>query len=103
MKKQLCLVALGVALSMGMAHAADTKEPTKQQNKMGECNKSAGDTKGDDRKAYRKECLSAAGTPAPEAKPMTQGQKLGACSKEAAAKGLKGEEANKFKSACAKA
>jgi hypothetical protein len=34
---------------------------------------------------------------------MTQGQKLGACSKEAAAKGLKGEEANKFKSACAKA
>ena len=49
MKKQLCLVALGVALSMGMAHAADTKEPTKQQNKMGECNKSAGDTTGDER------------------------------------------------------
>jgi hypothetical protein len=34
---------------------------------------------------------------------MTQGQKMGACSKEAAAKGLKGDEANKFKSECAKA
>ena len=30
-----------------------------QQNKMKECNASAGEKKGDERKAYMKECLSA--------------------------------------------
>jgi uncharacterized protein YihD (DUF1040 family) len=40
---------------------------------------------------------------AADEKKMSQGQKMGACAKEASAKGLKGEEANKFKSDCAKA
>jgi uncharacterized protein YihD (DUF1040 family) len=40
---------------------------------------------------------------AAEEKKMSQGQKMGACAKEASAKGLKGDEANKFKSECSKA
>lgn len=32
---------------------------TAQQSKMAECNQKAGDTKGDERKAFMKECLSA--------------------------------------------
>ena len=98
MKKILSLLAIGLALSFSMAHAADDGK-TKQQNKMGECNASAGDKKGDERKAHMKSCLSAK----PAAAPMTQGQKMGACAKEASAKGLKGDEANKFKSECSKA
>jgi hypothetical protein len=40
-----------------LAYAADA--PTAQQSKMGTCNKEAGDKKGDERKAFMKECLSA--------------------------------------------
>jgi hypothetical protein len=57
MKSLFTLLALGLALSFGAAHAADGK--TAQQNKMGACNKEAGDKKGDERKAFMKECLSA--------------------------------------------
>lgn len=57
MKKLFTLLALGLSLSLGAAHAADGK--TAQQSKMGACNKDAGDKKGDDRKAFMKECLSA--------------------------------------------
>ncbi|TAK83601.1 MAG: phosphate starvation-inducible protein [Aquabacterium sp.] len=39
---------------------------------------------------------------APSAAKSEQGKKLGACSKEAKAKGLKGEDRNKFLSSCAK-
>ena len=48
-----------------------------QQNKMKECNASAGEKKGDERKAYMKECLSA--------KPAktTQQDKMKSCNKEA--------------------
>ena len=41
------------------APAAGASAPlTKQQSKMGDCNKQAGDKKGDDRKAFMKACLS---------------------------------------------
>ena len=35
-----------------------SNKPMTQQEKMTACNKTAGDKKGDDRKAYMKECLS---------------------------------------------
>src|SRR5574337_1943835 len=68
MKKLLSLLAAaGLALSFA-AHAADapaagasapSKAPTAQQSKMAACNAEAGDKKGDERKAFMKECLSA--------------------------------------------
>ncbi len=53
MKKLLSLLALGLSLSVGVAHAA-----TEQQNKMKTCNADAKGKKGDERKAFMKECLS---------------------------------------------
>ncbi|MBL8457942.1 PsiF family protein [Zoogloea sp.] len=68
-----------------------------QQNKMKECNASAGEKKGDERKAFMKECLSA--------KPAktTQQEKMKSCNKEAGEKALKGDERKKFMSDCLKA
>jgi len=51
------------APSFGASHAASApmadKKLTAQQSKMATCNKDAGDKKGDERKAFMKECLSA--------------------------------------------
>ena len=41
MKKILSLLALGLSLSLGVAHAADEKAKTPQQMKMGTCNADA--------------------------------------------------------------
>jgi len=69
---------------------------TPQQQKMKDCNAQAADKKGDERKAFMKECLSA--------KPMQQGtpqqEKMKACNKEASGKGLKGDDRKKFMSSC---
>ena len=62
MKKLLSILAIGLTLSFGMstlAGAAEGNAKTAQQSKMGACNKDAGDKKGDERKAFMKECLSA--------------------------------------------
>lgn len=72
-----------------------------QQNKMKTCNEEAtakglGEGKGDERKAFMKECLSA--------KPVkaggTQQSKMKSCNKEAGEKNLKGDERKKFMSTC---
>lgn len=59
MKKLISLLALGLTLSLGLAHAdeKEKKEPTAQQNRMAMCNKDAGDKKGDERKQFMSECL----------------------------------------------
>ncbi len=81
-----------------------------QQNKMATCNKDATGKKGDERKAFMKECLSnkpaapAAAAPAPEAAPAagnSQQNKMATCNKEAT--GKKGDERKKFMSECLKA
>ena len=61
MKKLLSLVALCLSLALGVAHAADENVKTPQQMKMGTCNADAKakELKGDERKAFMKECLSA--------------------------------------------
>lgn len=58
MKKTLSLLAVGIALSFGVAHAQE-KAKTPQQNKMAMCNKDATGKSGDERKAFMKTCLSA--------------------------------------------
>jgi len=100
MKKLMSLMSLGLALSVGGAYAAShtgaapaADAKTAQQTKMGACNKEAADKKGDERKAFMKECLSAK-------KETTQQSKMTSCNKEAA--GKKGDERKKFMSECLK-
>jgi hypothetical protein len=82
------------------AFAADEKTLTPQQQKMGACNKEAGakSLKGDDRKKFMSECLSAGKK---EGK-LTQQGKMKACNKEASDKALKGDDRKKFMSGCLK-
>ena len=93
MQKLFTVVAMGLFLSFGAAHAADGK--TAQQSKMGSCNKEASDKKGDERKAFMKECLGAK-----PAAPATQQGKMKSCNTDA--KGMKGDERKKFMSDCLK-
>ena len=95
MKKLFSLMALGLCLSMGVAHAADDKKPTAQQSKMTTCNKDAGDKKGDERKAFMKSCLSAKPVAA-----ATQQDKMKMCNADEKAKTLKGDDRKKFMSEC---
>ena len=67
--KQLMMLSAAVALAISSSAFANSHKEapgmaasgamTSQQSKMGDCNKEAGDKKGDDRKAFMKECLSA--------------------------------------------
>lgn len=86
--KKLALAAI-CGFVFTFAHAAENS----QQTKMAACNKDAGDKKGDERKAFMKECLSA--------KKLTpQQQKMKDCNAQAADK--KGDERKKFMSECLK-
>jgi len=92
------LVAITILLTSvrGSAEAA-----TEQQNKMATCNKEATGKKGEERKAFMKDCLSK--KPAEEPKPAMNSQqnKMATCNKEAA--GKKGDERKQFMSECLKA
>ncbi len=109
MKNLLTMVALGLSLSLGMVHSADAKAKTAQQEKMATCNKDAAGKKGDERKAFMKECLSAksaepaAAAASEPSKKATQQEKMKSCNKDAGAKKLKGDERKKFMSECLKA
>ena len=94
MKKLLSLCVVGFALSIGATpavFAADGAKPA-QQSKMSVCNKDAEGKKGDERKAFMKECLSA------KAAPATQQSKMKTCNVEA--KGKKGDERKAFMKEC---
>lgn len=100
MKTLLCATLLSLGLTLTAAHAADeAKKPTAQQTRMGECNKEAGDKKGDERKAFMKSCLSGQKAAAVDARTAQQ-EKMKTCNKEAA--GKKGDERKKFMSECLK-
>jgi uncharacterized protein HemX len=94
MKKLLSLCAVSFVLSMGAAPAAFAADGAKpaQQSKMAVCNKDAEGKKGDERKAFMKECLSA------KAAPATQQSKMKTCNVEA--KGKKGDERKAFMKEC---
>ncbi|MBB5370659.1 hypothetical protein HDE74_004236 [Janthinobacterium sp. K2Li3] len=84
------------ALCCSTAMAADApKAANSQQSKMAACNADASGKKGDERKAFMKECLSA--KPAP-AVAMTQQDKMKACNTDAA--GKKGDERKAFMKTC---
>nr|WP_315246704.1 PsiF family protein [uncultured Albidiferax sp.] len=96
------IAALGMAFSLGMAHAED-KPKTAQQTKMTTCNADAKtkELKGDDRKAFMKTCLSAkAEAPAAADGQTAQQSKMTTCNKDAT--GKKGDDRKKFMSECLK-
>jgi hypothetical protein len=94
MKKLFALIA-ALALSSA-AFAAPEAAPAKsaQQNKMVTCNADATGKKGDERKAFMKECLSA--KPASTVTP--QQNKMKTCNADAA--GKKGDERKAFMKTC---
>lgn len=93
MKKLISLMAVVFAFSFGaLAQAADGDAKTAQQTKMGTCNKNAEGKKGDERKAFMKECLSA------NAEPATQQSKMKTCNVDA--KDKKGDERKAFMKEC---
>jgi hypothetical protein len=74
-----------------------------QQEKMKTCNADAKAKalKGDERKAFMKQCLSTAGAPPAAAeKKMGQKDKMKKCNADA--KGMKGDDRKKFMSECLK-
>lgn len=94
------LIIACVALSMSsfaFAAAPEKAAPavkTAQQNKMVTCNADATGKKGDERKAFMKECLSAKpATPA-----ATQQDKMKTCNADAT--GKKGDERKAFMKTC---
>ncbi len=89
MKKLMILMAAGAFLAAAPAFAAENS----QQNKMKDCNASAGDKKGDERKAYMSTCLSA--------KPAKAESKMAMCNKKTA--GLDKDARAKAQSECMKA
>ncbi|WP_180128772.1 PsiF family protein [Rhodoferax sp. BLA1] len=90
-------LGLGLALSLGSVQAQ-----TAQQSKMTSCNKEAGDKalKGDERKAFMKDCLGAKPAAATSDKKITQQEKMKTCNKEAGDKALKGDERKAFMKDC---
>ena len=101
MKIMIALVALVFASGMAFAADQEKKAPSPaqvaQQEKMKSCNAEAGkqSLKGDERKKFMSECLSAKS----EA-PSTQQDKMKSCNAEAGKQTLKGDERKKFMSEC---
>jgi psiF repeat-containing protein len=103
MTKTVGIVAISLFVSwLGVAPFA-IAAPT-QQNSMAACNAQANEKglnegKGDERKAFMKECMSAKQAKAVKAG-GTQQNKMKTCNKEAGTKGLKGDERKTFMSTC---
>jgi len=98
MKHLMSVLALAAVFAVPAAQATTHKEApemTKQQTKMGTCNKEAGDKKGDERKAFMKTCLSAQADAQ-----KAQQNKMKTCNADA--KGKKGDERKSFMSECLK-
>ena len=88
MKRLLALAMIGAFVAVATPALAENA----QQERMKTCNTKAGEKKGDERKAFMKDCLSA--------EKKAYDSKMGACNTKS--KGLKGEEHKKFMSECMK-
>jgi hypothetical protein len=103
MKATIVLIALTFAMCNSFAADKEKKAPSPaqqaQQEKMKSCNAEAGtkELKGDERKKFMSDCLSA--KPAAS----TQQDRMKSCNADAGAKALKGDERKKFMSECLKA
>jgi hypothetical protein len=97
MKYLMTVLALSVACLSTSAFAAEAASApmSKQQSKMGDCNKEAGEKKGDERKAFMKTCLSAKPVAA-----ATQQDKMKSCNADPKAKATKGDERKAFMKEC---
>lgn len=105
MKTWIAPLALGLSLFAAPAvHAADapaTGGEAKPESRMAACNKDAGERKGDERKAFMKECLSAkpqAAAGAASSPRTAQQTKMKTCNAEA--KGKTGDERKAFMKEC---
>lgn len=88
------IAAAGLSVFALLVHAADDmKAPTAQQTRMATCNKEAAEKKGDERKAFMKECLSAK----PDGRAAQQ-EKMKSCNADAADK--KGDARKAFMKDC---
>lgn len=94
---KLMIALSSLALAAPLLMSAPAMAQTAQQNKMSTCNKDAGDKKGDERRAFMKDCLSSKPAAAPK---NTQQNKMTTCNKEAGDK--KGDERRAFMSSCLK-
>ncbi len=74
------------------------KAPTAQQSKMKSCNTQAEGKKGDERKAFMKECLSAKGSEATSTAATPQQNRMKECNTQA--EGKKGDERKAFMKEC---
>jgi hypothetical protein len=95
MKIQSAIAAIVLGGVLAAPAFAQTAAPNSQQQKMKACNAQAGDKKGDERKAFMKQCLSTAGA-APAA--MTQQERMKACNVQAGDK--KGDDRKAFMKQC---
>jgi hypothetical protein len=106
MKKLIALACLGLMFTAPAFAGA-------QQEKMASCNKDAKEKalKGDERKAFMKDCLSKKpeaavadkkAVAAPVDKKAAQQEKMKTCNKDAKEKALKGDERKAFMSSCLK-
>ena len=86
MKRLFALAIVGVFAAVATPAFAENA----QQERMKTCNTKAGDKKGDERKTFMKDCLSA--------EKKTYDTKMGACNTKS--KGMKGDERKKFMSDC---
>jgi hypothetical protein len=92
--KQFAIAVVVAVLSTGSAFAAT------QQEKMKSCNAEAKakSLKGDERREFMSQCLSA--TPEEKEARLAQREKLKSCTAEAKAQALRGEERRRFISEC---
>ena len=109
MKTMIALVTLALVAGSALAADAEKKAPSPaqqaQQEKMKACNADAGkqELKGDERKKFMSNCLSAKPAAAAPAESSTQQDKMKLCNADAAKQELKGDERKKFMSECLKA
>ena len=87
MKKLFSALVLASFCLGGAAYAANA-----QQDKMKECNKQAGDKKGDERKKFMSSCL--------KDKQKAQQERMKSCNKEAGDKKMKGDDRKAFMKDC---
>jgi len=89
MKQLVALAIVGAFAAVATPAFAENA----QQERMKTCNTKAADKKGEDRKKFMSDCLSA--------EKKTYDNKMGACNTKS--KGMKGDEHKKFMSDCMKA
>jgi hypothetical protein len=104
--KQLCAVFLlagfaAAASAQTVAPANAASAPSAQQSKMTTCNADAKtkELKGDERKAFMKQCLSAKAEVAADAKTAQQ-NKMKTCNADAKTQALKGDARKAFMKDC---